>query len=410
MLQRLKLISFIARRYLFAKRTTNVINLISGISLVGIAISTAALLLTLWIFNGFEGLLSGLFSHFNPELKVEPASGKFFQADSATIHLFRNTTGVQIVSESLQEIAFFSYQGAQDFGTLKGVDQYFPHLNGIDSTVIAGHYSTDYTGETAQLMIGAGIANKLTINVANQFTPLQVFMPEKEQSGALDKPFMTRIAYPQGVFSIQQDFDSEYILADIGFVRDLLDMPEAVSSLELKLVAGTDAQTVKKELLSKTNGKYIIKDRFEQNEAFFKVMRLEKWLGYAVTTLILILMAFNLVGALWMIVIEKERDIATFKSFGTNDRMVKHIFIAQGLMLTGIGLLIGICLAFILYFAQKQYGLISIPQGFLVSSYPIEMRWTDFIPVTITVMTIGWLATLLPAWRTKFITPTIKTE
>jgi lipoprotein-releasing system permease protein len=408
-MQRLRTIFFIARRYLFAKRDTNVINLISGISLVGIAISTAALLLTLWIFNGFEQLLSGLFSHFNPELKVEPAKGKFFQADSATLQLFRRTDGVAIVSESLEEIAFFAYQGAQDFGKLKGVDAQFPKLNHIDSTVIAGGYSTAF-GEAAHVMIGAGVAHKLTISVASEFTPMQIFMPEKEQGGALSKPFKTRVAYPHGVFSIQQDFDNEYILADIGFVRELLEMPEAVSSLEIKVADGADVQKVKESLLAQTQGKYIIRDRYEQNEAFFKVMRLEKWLGYAVTSLILILMAFNLVGALWMIVIEKERDIATYKSFGTTDRMVKQVFIMQGLLLTGIGLLMGITLACILYFAQKQYGLIGIPQGFLITAYPIEMRWTDFIPVTLTVLGIGYLATLLPAWRTGFITPAMKEE
>jgi lipoprotein-releasing system permease protein len=409
MFSNLRTVFFIARRYLFAKRSTNVINLISGISLIGIAISTAALLLTLWIFNGFEGLLTNLFSHFNPELKVEPASGKFFQADSATLVLFRQADGVELVSQSLEEIAFFSYSGAQDFGKLKGVDGNFPKLNQIDSTVIAGTYGTQYT-ESAQVMVGAGVAQKLTINIASGFQPMQIYMPEKEQGGAMSKPFKTRLAYPQGVFSIQQDFDNEYILADIEFVRELLELPNAVSSLELKLKPGSNAQEVKKALLAKTGNQYIIRDRYEQNEAFFKVMRLEKWLGYAVTSLILILMAFNLVGALWMIVIEKERDIATYKSFGTSDQMVKQIFIFQGLLLTGIGLFLGFLLAFALYFAQKQYGLISVPPGFLVSAYPIEMRWSDFIPVSATVLLIGYLATLLPAWRTQFITPALKED
>jgi lipoprotein-releasing system permease protein len=409
MFSNLNTVFFIARRYLFAKRSTNVINLISGISLVGIAISTAALLLTLWIFNGFEGLLSNLFGHFNPELKIEPASGKFFTADTATLSLFRQTEGVEIVSQSLEEIAFFAYAGAQDFGKLKGVDKNFPRLNNIDSTVIAGTYGTEYS-ESPQVVVGAGVAHKLNINVASGFEPLQIYMPEKEQGSALSKPFKTRISYPKGVFSIQQDFDNEYILTDIEFVRELLEMPNAVSSLELKLKSGSDPQTVKKALLAKTGDKYIIRDRYEQNEAFFKVMRLEKWLGYAVTCLILILMAFNLVGALWMIVIEKERDIATYKSFGSTDQMVKQIFIVQGLLLTGVGLLLGFLIAILLYFAQKHYGLISIPQGFLVTSYPIEMRFSDFIPVTFTVLFIGYLATLLPAWRTKFITPTLKAD
>ncbi len=407
-MHQLRTIFFIAWRYLFAKRNTNVINLISGISLVGIAISTAALLLTLWIFNGFEQLLSGLFSHFQPELKVEAASGKFFQADSSTIALFRQTEGVQLVSQSLEEIAFFSYQDAQDFGKLKGVDAQFPEINNIDSTVVAGEYNTGYDGNTAYLMVGAGIGQKLNISVQPGFLPLTVYMPEKEQNSALAKPFKMRQAYPQGVFSIQQDFDSEYILADIEFVRELLDMPGAVSSLELKLLPGANPQAVKSALLAKTNGAYLIRDRYEQNEAFFKVMRLEKWLGYAVTSLILILMAFNLVGALWMIVIEKERDISTYKAFGSTDTFVKRIFIVQGLMLAAIGLVIGVVLALILYYAQKKYELVSIPQGFLVTSYPIQMRLTDFIPVTLTVLFIGYLATLLPAWRTRFITAAVK--
>jgi lipoprotein-releasing system permease protein len=409
MYQRFKTIFFLSRRYLFAKRSTNVINIISGISLVGIAISTAALLLTLWVFNGFEALLSDLFSHFNPELKVEPAQGKFFTADSSTIALFRHTEGVEIVGECLEEIAFFSYDGAQDFGKIKGVDAQFAALTRIDTTIVAGSYGTAYS-ESVQLMVGAGLAHKLTINVNGGFAPLKIFMPEKEQGGALSKPFKTRIGYPQGVFAIHQDFDNEYVLADLGFVRELLELPNAVSSLEIKIKAGYSPQKVKQDILAKTGGRFLIRDRYEQNEAFFKVMRLEKWLGYAVTCLILVLMAFNLVGALWMIVIEKERDIATYKSFGASDQMVKQIFIAQGLLLTFIGLLSGIVLAFILYFAQKQFGLLSIPQGFLVTSYPIEMRWSDFVPVTCTVLVIGYLATLLPAWRTKFVKPAIQTD
>lgn len=389
----------VARRYLFAKRSTNAINIITGISVFGIAIGTMALILVLSVFNGFEDLLSDLFGHFNPEVKVTPAKGKIFTTDSLTLQKIRALPGVAVVSETLEEIAFFEYEGAQDFGVLKGVDDNFARVNGIDSTVREGDYLLAEEGRNCAVL-GAGMRNKLSINVHNPIAALTIYMPTEKQGGVLSKPFITRFVYPKGTFSIQQDFDNQYILTNLEFVRELLEAPPGtVSSLEIKCKPGVSVAAVKNDLADILGEGFVLKDRFEQNEAFFKVMQLEKWMGYAITCLMLILMAFNMVGALWMIVLDKQKDISVLKSLGADDPVIRRIFLGEGLLLTALGMVIGMVLAVGLYIVQKTYGIVSIPQGFLVESYPISMRVQDFIPVTLTVLIIGLLASLPPAGR-----------
>ena len=390
---------FVARRYLFAKRSTNAINIITGISVFGIAVGTMALILVLSVFNGFEDLLSDLFGHFNPELKVTPAKGKTFTVDSLTLTKIRTLPGVAVASETLEEIAFFEYEGAQDFGVLKGVDDRFARVNGIDSTIREGDYLLAEEGRNCAVL-GAGMRNKLSINVHNPIAALTIYMPTEKQGGVLSKPVITRYAYPKGTFSIQQDFDNQYVLSNLPFVRELLDAPpETVSALEIKCRPGASTVQVKKDLAAILGEGFVFKDRYEQNEAFFKVMKLEKWMGYAITCLMLILMAFNMVGALWMIVLDKQKDISVLKSLGADDLTIRRIFLGEGLLLTALGMLIGMALAVALYVIQKTYGIVTIPQGFLVESYPISMRIWDFLPVSLTVLGIGLLASLPPARR-----------
>jgi lipoprotein-releasing system permease protein len=388
----------VARRYLFAKRSTNAINIITGISVLGVAIGTAALILVLSVFNGFEDLLSGLFGHFNPQIKVTPAKGKTFEPDSLQMARLRALPGIAFVSETLEEIAFFEYEGSQDFGVLKGVDSLFARVNGIDSTLQEGEYLLQ-SDERNFAVLGAGMRNKLSVNVSNPLSTMTVFMPA-EQKGVLDKPFKTRLMYPAGTFAIQQDFDNQYILTGLDFARELLEAsPATVSSLEIKCRSGADVGAVKRDIAGILGDGYRIRDEYEQNEAFFKVMQLEKWMGYAITSLMLVLMAFNTIGALWMIVLDKQKDISTLKSLGATDRMIHRIFLFEGLLLTLFGMVIGMALAVGLYALQKNIGLIRIPEGFLVDSYPIAMRWQDFLPVVLTVLTIGLLASLPPARR-----------
>ncbi len=405
-----KLPLLFARRYLFARRSTNAINIITGISVGGIAIGTAALILVLSVFNGFEDLLGGLFGYFNPDLKVIPAKGKTFEADSTLMLRIKSINGVVVVSQTLEEIAFFEYEGAQDFGTLKGVDEYFARVNNIDSTVREGKYSL-LEGDRNLVVVGAGLRNKLNIQVENGLASLNIYMPVEKTGGPLDKPFKTRYAYPAGTFAIQQDYDYQYILTNIGFLREMLDADSnTVSALEVRCADGTNTQKIKEQIMAIMGEGFTIKTRYQQNEAFFKVMQLEKWMGFAITSLMLLLMAFNMVGALWMIVLDKQKDISTLKSLGAEDRTIRWIFLAEGILLTAFGMVIGFVAAGGLYFLQKTYGLITIPQGFLVSSYPISMRLGDFIPVTVTVLFIGFLAALAPAARAVRVSAYLREE
>ncbi len=365
----------------------------------GIAIGTAALILVLSVFNGFEDLLGGLFGHFNPEIKVTPAKGKTFEADSLFLSKINQVDGIGVISQTLEEIAFFEYEGAQDFGTLKGVDAAFQEINRIDSTIREGQYRLQ-TEDRAEVVVGAGIRNKLNIQVENGLAYLSIYMPVQESRGALDQPFKTRFAYPSGTFAIQQEYDYQYILTNIDFVRELLDADSrTVSALEIKCRPGANPSNVQQDLVRALGPEYTIKTRYEQNEAFFKVMQLEKWMGFAITSLMMVLMAFNMIGALWMIVLDKQKDISVLKTLGATDRTVRAIFLLEGIFLTGFGMLLGFVLALLLYWIQVTYGIITIPQGFLVSSYPIALRWSDFIPVTATVLSIGFLAALAPAAR-----------
>ncbi len=389
---------YIARRYLFARRSANAINIITGISVLGVAIGTAALILVLSVFNGFEDLLSGLFGHFNPQVKVTPAKGKTFEADSLLLTKVRALPGVLYASETLEEIAFFEYEGSQNFGVLKGVDSLFARVNNIDSTIQEGEYKLKIS-ERNCVVAGAGMRNKLGIDVRNPLALLTIYMPE-QQSNLMDQPFKTRNVYPVGTFAIQQDFDNQYVLTNLDFMREILESsPTTVSAIEIRGRPGIRLSELKSQVAQVFGNDFSIRDEYEQNEAFFKVMRLEKWMGFAITSLMLILMAFNTVGALWMIVLDKQKDISILKSMGATDRLIHRIFLLEGLLLTLLGMGIGIVLACGLYLIQKTYGIISIPQGFLVESYPISMRASDFIPVVLTVIGIGLLASLPPARR-----------
>lgn len=389
----------VARRYLFAKRSTNAINIITGISVLGVAIGTTALILVLSVFNGFEDLLSGLFGYFNPEVKVIPAKGKTFVPDSAQLVQLRGLPGVWRVSESIEETAMFQQGDAVYFGVMKGVDTAFAKVTGLDSTVVEGTYRLQEEDRNCAV-VGVELASKLGVNVHNPVAFLRVFMPTDQSEGALSNPYKARLLYPAGVFTIQQEYDNQYILSNIEFVRELLEAPEgAVSALEIKCNPGTNIRRVKEQIQTLLGPAFVVKDRYEQNEAFFKVMQLEKWMGYAITCLMLVLMAFNTIGALWMIVLDKQKDISTLKSLGAGDGLIRRIFLLEGLLLTLLGMFIGMALAILLYTIQKNYGIITIPEGFLVDTYPIAMRWSDFVPVTLTVLGIGMLAALAPAGR-----------
>jgi len=404
----------IARRYLFAKKSTNAINIITGIAVLGISVGSAALILVLSVFNGFEDLIASMYSNFNPDVKVLPAKGKSFKADSALLEKLLEVPEVEAVSQTLEEVAFFEYEDNQDFGRLKGVDGHFKDVVGIDSTLQEGVYRLQ-AGRKNLAILGRGMRNKLAVNIGDEFTELAVYMPRREQSrGFLSsqlKPFRRRYIYPGGTFVIQQEFDNEYVIAPISFARELLEAdPQEVSALEIRLSEGIDSRSMVPELQALLGDAFEVEHRYEQEAAFLKLMQIEKWLSYAIASLMLLLVAFNMIGALWMVVLEKQKDIAILKSMGARNTTIRNIFLAEGLLLSLLGLIIGIMLAIGLYTAQKTVGIVMVPGNFVVEAYPISMRAVDFVVVALTVVLIGWLASLLPAMRAVRVPAIVREE
>ncbi len=397
----------IARRYLFAKKSTNAINIISGISVFGISIGTAALVILLSVFNGFEELLMGMFNAFNPDVKVTPYEGKFFAPDSTQLAQLDQIPGILAVSKTLEEVAYFEYENNKDFGILKGVDENFLTVTRLDSMVREGQFILQQ-GNRDMAVLGLGMRNKLAVS-AGDFSLIKVYMAKKNP-GMSSRPFYNSLIYPAGTFVIQQDFDSQYVIASLDFVKRLMRAKNQISALEIKINAGADIDVVKNEI-SKVLGEAVkVQDRYQQDEAFLKLMNIEKWLFYALFCLAMILVAFNIVGALFMIVLDKQKDIGILKSMGATARSIRKIFINEGLLLCGLGLLIGFVAAIILYILQKTIVIVPIPMGFVVDAYPIEMKIWDFVVVGVTVMVIGWLASLPAANRAAKVSPIVRSE
>ncbi len=399
----------IARRYVFAKKTTNAINIITGISVFGIAVGAGALVLVLSVFNGFEDLITSMYSNFNPDVKVLPAQGKTFDVDSAFLKKVYAISGVALVSQTLEETAFFEYKNSQDFGTLKGVDALYQSVTGIDSTVREGLFKLR-EGQQEMAVLGLGMRNKLQVNVDDLFSTMVVYMPKAREVGMFDQQFRRLSVYPVGTFVIQQEFNNKYVLTSIEFARRLLDTDDAVSALEIKLRANANVDRTIQHIRQTLGPDFVVQNRYEQEEAFLKLMKIEKWLSFAIVSLMLLLVAFNMVGALWMIVLEKQKDIAILKSMGTLDNTVRNIFLQAGGLLTALGIGIGFILALTLYGAQKAFGLVSIPGNFIVDSYPISMRLPDFVVVAATVLLIGLLASVPPALRARRVSALIREE
>ncbi len=395
----------IARRYLFAKKSTNAINIITGIAIFGISVGSAALVLVLSVFNGFEDLFLSLYNDFNPDVRITPAEGKTFDVDSTLMARLEAIEGVQFVSSTLEEVAFFEYREKQGFGRLRGVDEHYIRVNRIDSTVREGRYRLHGTDRPAAVA-GIQMRNKLGIDVSDRLSSLTVYMPKREQARSLlgqAKPFNTAYVYPVATFQVQQDLDNQFVLIPLDLMRRLMGLPDAVSALEMRLLPSASQARVREDLLAILGPDFVIKDRYEQEESFLRLMKIEKWISFAIVGLMMLLISFNIVGALWMIVLEKTSDISILKGMGMTDQRIKGIFLRVGMLLCGLGLLIGFGLSIVIFGLQKTVGIITLPGGMLIDAYPVSLRWFDFPIVAAVVFVIGFLASQLPAQRAQRI-------
>jgi len=396
-----------ARRYLFAKKSTNAINIISGITVFGLAIGTAALVLVFAVFNGLEDLIRSMSSNFTPDVKVSPVKGKVFELDASTLLKIEELPGVAQVSKTIEEVAFFVYRDNQTFGVLKGVDDAFHKVTNVDSTLWEGEYLlNNEAGNFA--ILGRGMRNKLAVNIDSPLNyPLKVYMAKRKES--LTKPFREKLALPRGVFSIQPEFDQKYVLSSLAFAQQLMNYDKEISALEIKLNPTVTPATTLQNIQTILGPQFLVQDRYQQDEGFNRVMNIEKWITVAITSLTTILVAFNMIGALWMVVLDKKKDISILKSMGASNQLIRNIFMNEGLLLTLVGMLSGFALALFLYFLQKQFSLVPSP-GFIVDAYPILMRFADFIYVTFIVLTIGFLASIGPSIKAASIPAIVREE
>ncbi|MBK7339501.1 MAG: ABC transporter permease [Saprospiraceae bacterium] len=391
--------AYIAARYIISKKSSQVINWITGISILGIACGTTALILVLSVFNGFEELLSGMFSKHNPDIKITVVQGRYFEEDKTLLSKITVLDEIQFVSRTLEQTAMFQYGDNQDFGIIKGVDESFHQVCGMDSALIEVSDLPD-KDKSDDIYIASGMANKLGVDITNQIEPVRVYCPglnlensDWQLSGVPYQAFE-----PRGVYAFRQDQDANYMICQLDFLRNYLSSPTELSAYEIKLKSSNarHSKTVVTKLNQILGSDYIVKDRMKQDEAFLKIMKLEKWLFFTLFSLTLILVSFTLVGTVWMIVLEKRKDVSILKSLGLDDPYTKQIFLMVGILVTICGIILGFVTSYAFYFLQKKYKLIGVPEEFIIDSYPMQMRFTDFILVALVVLVIGTLATLLP--------------
>ena len=389
---------FISRRYLFSKKSQSIINIISAVSAVGVAVGTAALIVILSVFNGFDGLIHSLFNTFDAELKILPVEGKTFTTETPKFEQIRNFNAIAAFSKVIEENVLLKYGDKLHPAIIKGVSPDYIKSTGIDTMLVQGDFILK-KNNIPYVVVGQGVAYYLSIGL-NFITPIIIYVPKRGKQIALnaENAFNSKIIFPSGIFSIQQDFDSKYIIAPIDFVRDLLNYKQKVSAVELKLKANTDVNTVKKKIKKLLGPKFYVKDRFEQHELFYKVMKSEKWAIFLILSFILLIASFNIIGSITMLILDKKRDIFTLKSLGADNRAIKRIFLYEGWFISFIGAIAGLIIGSIVCFLQIKYGFVKLEGSgsFIINQYPVAFKLSDFIMVFVTVVVIGYFAAWLP--------------
>lgn len=391
-----------AWRYFKAKKSATAINIIAWVTVGVIAFATACQVLVLSVFNGFEGLVKSLYSSFYTDLKIVPSKGKTFTLNLAEANKIKHQEGVNTVSYIAEEKALLQNDDLQSIVYLKGVDENYKNVSGVSSKIYQGQYNIG-TVEEPGLVVGAGIQNAAAINVNGAMQPsvVTLILPKKGKISVSDpmKSLSEGNALATGVFSIQQDFDNKYAITNIDFVKQQMGFArDEFSAAEIKLNTGADVESVRENLQKLLGSNYKIETKYEQNISLYNTMRLEKWVIYAVLTLILLVAAFNMISALTMLVLEKQKDISVLQSMGADKTMVLKIFLSEGLLLGIIGTASGIILALIICFLQVKYKLVKLQGGsFLIDYFPVKLVFTDFILVAATATFIAFLASWFPA-------------
>ena len=394
---------YIARRYLFSKKSTHVINIISGISVVGVAVATMALVVTLSVFNGFHDLVASLLTSFDPQLEVVPAKGKTVAADDPVLTQIKKLPQVDVTTESVEDQALAFYKGQQAMVVVKGVDDNFSQLTHIND-ILYGDGSFELHAANLQYgCVGVRLADQLGMP-ANWEGQLKIYAPRRE--GQLDMMNPTEgfvedsLISPGVVFSVRQArYDANYVLTSLSFARNLFGQQGRISQLEIRLKPGSDLSAVKRQMQQIAGTKFKVLDRLEQQADTFKIMKIEKFIAYIFLTFILVVACFNIIGSLSMLIIDKKNDVVTLRNLGASDRHIIQIFLFEGRMISAIGALLGIGIGLLLCWLQQTYGLVALGQSsgsFVVDAYPVSVHPTDIVLVFITVVAVGFASVWYP--------------
>ena len=390
---------YIARRYLLGKKSQNAINIISGISVVGVSVGTMALVIVLSVFNGFDQVVKSLFSSFDPDIKISAIEGKTFVPGESMSSKILSLPGVAAMSEVVEENVLLLYGEKQHIATIKGVDEAFEMVSGIDSMIYEGAMKLKDRNR-AYAVVGQGVAYSLRIGLSF-VDPLFVYTVDRKARINMAQPeesIRRDFIYPSGIFSIEQGFDSRYIITPIEFVRELLSYENEVSYLEIKLDPEFTADKVQQQIIAIVGQDFHVKNRQQQNELFYRVMKSEKWAIFLILTFILIIASFNIIGSLSMLIIDKKNDIVTLRNMGANRSLIENIFLVEGLLISVIGSLLGMAMGTGISWIQQRFGLIKLSGSgtFVIDAYPVQIEAVDILLIWITVLLIGWLAARYP--------------
>jgi lipoprotein-releasing system permease protein len=390
-----------AWRYFKAKKSTNAINIIAWVSMIAIVLITAAFIILLSVFNGFEGLVKSLYSSFYADLRVSSKDGSSITVTPLQFSKMKVIYNVAAVSKIVEEKALIQNGEVQSIVSLKGVDENYTNVTSVASKMIRGEFNLGDSNK-ASVVLGSGIENALAVMSDRNLYPLTVYLFKRGVNVNVVDPYQVFSAEnvsTSGTFFIQQDIDNKYAITNTAFMKQMLSMgKDEYGSIEIALRNPDEADDTKRELKKVFGDEYIIETRYEQNKSLYSVMNLEKWAIYGILTMMLIVAAFTMIGALTMLVLEKQKDIQILKALGADNQRVRKIFLSEGILLAGMGAFAGLLLAVVICWAQVQYKLIAIEGGtFLINYYPVELRFSDFVLVLITVMLIAFLASWFPA-------------
>jgi len=394
----MNLVRFIAKRYLFSKKNTNAINIISAISVLIFTVGTAVMIIILSFLNGLEGLVKGMDDSFDPDIKIEARFAKTFKADSIR-DLIQYVSGITKISNTLEDNVVVRYGDAQEIAKIKGVDPAFKSVTNVDTFIVYGDYGLQKNGNEFAVF-GSAISASLNINLESIQTNATLFVPKKGVTyNQLNPDASLNLQYviPSGVIALNDDGDKDLIIASLPLVQTLFDVPGKVSGLEVKVDEDEIAETYE-SLKSILGDDFLVRNRSEQNEAAYKVFKTEKWATFAILTLVVLIAAFNTIGALTMLVLEKKKDIQILRSMGAPANTIRNIFLSEGMLITWVGIIVGLIIGLGFVWVQDVYGIVPL-EGSFVEYFPVRLNPLDLVGVVFVISLLGLLASIYPSFK-----------